>query len=122
MVCDASLNPLQLWDHENPFALFEFSQKEVVFSLEARGEGFWGIPDLDPKFLADAFELRYDLFPIPPNQVAAFEVVVNFFFTVDDGGVGVNFSDHAGNAISPVLQLELLTAPFASVAEASLDQ
>ena len=102
---------------------FLSSVKRKLFSALRRAGKVSGVSLIwTLKFLADAFELRYDLFPIPPNQVAAFEVVVNFFFTVDDGGVGVNFSDHAGNAISPVLQLELLTAPFASVAEASFDQ
>ena len=77
LVCDASLNPLQLWDHQNPFT-FQFSQKEVVFSLEARGKvsgvsliwtlSFWPIVGL-----------RYDLFPIPPNQVAALRSWSTFF-------------------------------------------
>jgi hypothetical protein len=113
----AELQPVEWWNHP-PTTLR--GPRETFMDLKATGPWLFSLQtgNAASKDYFDPIDLRYEMFAIPPEEVAVFRVCVDlFYFIWNDGGVLIDFNtlQSDGIACSP-LRLELLTAPMGSPA------
>jgi hypothetical protein len=125
----ASLTLLGMWqpDPQNPelpppTPPRQGSQDQPLLSLKAHGSGLYWSAHFDSKnFSASSHDLGYDLFLIPPQSSAVFEVSLGVSYGFPDGGGNISdlvLADFANDNLGymlmcPGLQLDLLTAPQA---------
>jgi hypothetical protein len=113
---------LEWWNQPptNPF--YEESQHKIIKQLGAQGGSVLDSQAHDGvAFASEPFDLKYDLFAVPPNSVSIFDVSLTltpqFGFDTQEGNhqdeVVVDFSnvDLVHRVICPFVQLELLTKP-----------
>jgi hypothetical protein len=105
---DAELSVFEWWNEPPTEPLLEPSQSQNVTSLSAEG-GFWS-GDGHSKLIFGNYPLTYDVFRIPSNDVAVFEVGLSLKHQIWEGDVNVDFSFEDNLVLCPYLQLEVLTA------------
>jgi hypothetical protein len=84
-------------------------QQNIVPQLKAEGGEF--SDDSKSKLVSSNCQLTYDIFRIPSNDVAVFEVGLSLDWGVACGDVNVDFSFEDNLVLCPYLQLEVLTVP-----------
>jgi hypothetical protein len=106
---DAELSVFEWWNEPPTEPLSEPGQlQNVTPSLEADGGEFRD--DGRSTLVSANCQLTYDIFRIPSNDVAVFEVGLSLTWTVVGGDVNVDFSFEDNLVQCPYLQLEVLTA------------
>jgi hypothetical protein len=107
---DAELSVFEWWNNPPTEPLSEASQLQNVSSLlKAEGGEFTG--DGKSTLVSANAQLTYNIFRIPRNDVAVFEVGLSLNWGISDGNVNVDFSFEDNLVLCPYLQLEVLTVP-----------
>ena len=110
----ARVQPVEWWKEPLTYPPYQQESLKQLFGYISAEGGFalWSVGDIDGVTLAgDAHELRHDLFVVPPDATAMFEVRVEFSYYLDSNAwVAINFAEPYF-AIANHLQLELLTTP-----------
>jgi hypothetical protein len=106
---DAELSVFEWWNQPPTEPLAESGQLQNVTTLQAQGGEFSG--DGKSALVSANSQLTYNIFRIPSNDVAVFEVGLSLKYGVQEGDVNVDFSFEDNLVLCPYLQLEVLTVP-----------
>jgi hypothetical protein len=107
---DAELSVFEWWNNPPTEPLSEAGQlQNVTPLLKAEGGEFTG--DGKSTLVSANAQLTYNIFRIPSNDVAVFEVGLSLNWGISDGNVNVDFSFEDNLVLCPYLQLEVLTVP-----------
>lgn len=105
---DADLQVFEWWNEPPTEPLWESSQLANVTSLSVEG-GVWS-GDGHSSLVSGDFELEYNIFRVPQNDVAVFEVGLSLNYGIWKGDLNVDLSFENNLVFCPYLQLEVLTA------------
>jgi len=109
---DAELSVFEWWNEPPTEPLSEPGQlQNVIPILKAEGGEFSG--DGKSTLVSANCQLTYNIFRIPSNDVAVFEVGLSLTWGIAEGDVNVDFSFEDNLVLCPYLQLEVLTANVA---------
>jgi len=126
---EASLSPMEWWTQPPGAPIAEQSQTQPVLHLHAQGGGFWdnlqtGISyDVVTHSIAlKPIELNYNLFSVPPNELAIFQVTLEIAYNYPTSGnsgdeVKVDFSSDQNRILCPYFLVEVLPSNQTIVAE-----
>ena len=128
---EASLSPLEWWTQPPGVPVAEQSQAQSVLNLSAQGGGFWSSLltlasasfDTETAMLTlRPFELNYNLFSIPPNALAIFEVTLKIAYDYPSSSnagdrVLVDFSSGENLILCPYFVIEVLPSNRTVVSE-----
>jgi hypothetical protein len=105
---DAEISIFEWWNEPPTEPLWESSQLQNVTSLSAEG-GVWS-GDGHSKLFSGDYQLSYNIFRIPSNESAVFEVGLGLNYGIWKGNLNVDFSFEDNLVLCPYLQLQVLTA------------
>jgi hypothetical protein len=106
----AFLNVWEWWNQPptNPVQLA--TQTRAALDMSADGGGwFSAVGDIEVKSVNGNFDVGYDLFVLPPNGVAVFEVTLLVSYENDGGLIQVDFSSGSFDVMCPELAIAVLT-------------
>jgi hypothetical protein len=106
---DAELSVFEWWNDPPTEPLSEPGQLQNVTTLSVQG-GMWS-GDGKSTLVSANCQVTYDIFRIPSNDVAVFEVGLSLKYGMAEGDVNVDFSFENNLVLCPYLQLEVLTVP-----------
>ena len=116
---DAELSVFEWWNEPPTEPLSEPGQlQNVTPSLEADGGEF--SDDGKSTLVSANCQLTYDIFRIPSNDVAVFEVGLSLDYKIAEGNLTADFSNDDNLVLCPYLQLEVLTVPTNVAASSGL--
>ena len=107
---DAELSVFEWWNDPPTEPLSEPGQVQNVTTLTATG-GMWS-GDSKSTLVSANCQVTYDIFRIPSNDVAVFEVGLSLQYGIAGGDLNVDFSFEENLVLCPYLQLEVLTVPM----------
>jgi hypothetical protein len=96
------------WKQPPTFPLHQTDQLRHVLSLSANG-GLLSGGDIDARHIFRGYDLRYNLFLMPPKGVAVFQVTLYFYYSTDEGAITVNFASGDFKVLCPGVLVAILT-------------
>jgi hypothetical protein len=107
---DAELSPLEWWNQPPTQPLHEPGQLQNVVTLNTSGGwGFLSPGETKSEYVSDNYHVTYDMFHIPRDAAAVFEVSLNLNYYSYNGSVYVDFSPDTYLVLCPYLQLEVFS-------------
>lgn len=106
----AFLNVWEWWNQPPTNPVFRATQRREVLNLSADGGGWFGsVGAIEVRSVNGNFDLSYDLFVLPPNGVAVFEVTLLVDYENDDGRIQLDFSSGSFEVMCPLVAVAILT-------------
>jgi hypothetical protein len=110
---DAVLNVWEWWNQPPTSPFPQPTQSQHVLSLSADGGGFLsglGGGTVKSASVRGTFDLRRNLFLLPPNGVAVFEATLRFSYSNFDGGmIQIDFASGDFEVVCPAVVIAILS-------------
>jgi hypothetical protein len=106
----ANLVPLEWWKQPPTQPLWQANQHRAVLSLSTRTGGFFDVGAVEvAPIMFQSFDLRYQLFLVPPNETAVLVVCLSIHYFNSEGYVAVDFTTGDFRVICSSLIVQTLT-------------
>ena len=110
---ESELTILEWWNQPPTRPLQQPSQLHEVIDMSADGGWiFLGSGNGDSEWLSGSHHVHYDMFLIPMNAVAVFEVSLNMYYSGSKGDGSVDFQSAEEPLTCPYVQLTTPTSPL----------
>lgn len=106
----AFLNVWEWWNQPPTRPVGQATQTRDILNLSADGGGYFeSVGDIEVQAVNGNFDVTYELFVLPPNGVAVFEVTLLVSYDNDDGRIAVDFASDSFEIMCPLVAVAILT-------------
>jgi hypothetical protein len=106
---NAQLHLLEWWNQPPTEPLPQFGQSQNVLSLSTNTGGFMDSDAVEFEHVFRGYDLRYELFVIPPREVVVIEVAFSLLYGSSHGSIDIDFASGNFQVMCPAVLLAILT-------------
>ena len=109
LALDAHLYLLEWWNQPPTQPLPQTDQTQRVLDLSTYGGGFGDVVAIEVANVFRGYDLRFEMFLIPPHGVVVFEVALSISYGNSEGNIHVDFASGDFEVICPAVLVAILT-------------
>jgi hypothetical protein len=106
---DAQLHLLEWWNHPPTEPFPQIDQSQEVLHLSTSTGGFMDSDAMEFEHVFRGYDLRYELFVIPPKETVVFEVALSMLYGSSHGSIDIDFTSGNFQVMCPAVLLAILT-------------
>lgn len=106
---NAELHPLEWWNQPPTEPLAQFGQNQNVVNLSTNTSGFMDSDAVAFQHVFRGFDLRHELFLVPPGETAVIEVALSMTYGSSEGAVDIDLSSGEFRVLCPAVLVGIVS-------------